>query len=172
MITKEQLKTIMPFGKTRIDVYYDYLIEAMREFEINTRLRCAAFIAQLAHESGSFRYVQELANGKAYEGRHDLGNNQPGDGMKFKGRGLIQVTGRNNYSQVSKALGMDFISSPGLLEQPQFATRSAAWFWNSRNLNEIADKGDFKLITKVINGGYNGFAEREAFYKKALEVIK
>jgi putative chitinase len=171
MITKDQLNKIVPYGKSKVDAYLQPLIKAMAEFQINNKLRIAAFISQIAHESGSFRYVEEIASGAAYEGRKDLGNIKPGDGVKFKGRGLIQITGRSNYEKCGKALGLDLINDPELLELPINAVRSAAWFWKTNGLNELADTGDIKRVTKRVNGGYNGLAEREAFYKKALLVI-
>ena len=143
----------------------------MDEFEINTVERQSMFLAQIAHESGGLRYVRELATGEAYDGRLDLGNTEPGDGARYKGRGLIQITGRANYRDCGSALGVDLIGNPELLESPEFACRSAAWFWKNHGLNELADKGDFKLITKRINGGYNGMADRETYLAKAQEVL-
>ena len=143
----------------------------MAEFEINTPARQAAFLAQIGHESGQLRYVRELASGAAYEGRKDLGNTQPGDGVRFKGRGLIQITGRANYLKCGEALGLDLIADPELLEQPINACRSAGWFWESRGLNALADAGDFLRITKRINGGTNGLADRQALYESAQQVF-
>ena len=165
----------MPFAKARIPAFIEPLNAAMHEFHINSPIRQAAFIAQIAHESGELRYVEEIASGIAYEYRKDLGNTQPGDGMKFKGRGLIQITGRNNYAECGKALGVDLITNPELLETNGLACRSAAWFWASRGLNDLADKGDFDRITKRINGGLNGYQERLVYHaraKMALGVVK
>lgn len=167
MITGAQLQSIMPFAKARIPSFVAPLNAAMHEFHINSPIRQAAFIAQIAHESGELRYVKEIASGAAYEGRKDLGNTQPGDGMRYKGRGLIQITGRNNYLECGKALGVDLITNPELLETNDFACRSAAWFWASRGLNDLADKGDINRICRRINGGYNGLKERQAYYAKA-----
>ncbi len=175
MITGTQLQSIMPFAKARIPAFIEPLNAAMHEFHINSPIRQAAFIAQIAHESGELRYVEEIASGSAYEGRKDLGNTQPGDGMKFKGRGLIQITGRNNYHECGKALGVDLITNPELLETNDLACRSAAWFWASRGLNDLADRGDFERITKRINGGLNGYQERLVYHaraKTALGVVK
>jgi putative chitinase len=174
VITREELLRIMPNCKSRVDAYVEPLNDAMREFEIDTPLRQAAFLAQIAHESGEFRYVREIASGSAYEGRRDLGNTEPGDGVRFKGRGLIQITGRRNYRDCSEALFANpqfLLDHPEALEQPVPACRSAAWFWNERFLNELADKADFKLITKRINGGFNGYADRMAYYQRAQEVF-
>lgn len=143
----------------------------MEEFEIDTPLRQAAFLAQIAHESGSLKYVRELASGGAYEGRADLGNTEPGDGVLFKGRGLIQITGRANYRDCGQALGLDLLDDPSALEQPENACRSAAWFWYSRKLNDLADRGDFRTITKRINGGYNGYQDRLKYYERAKKVL-
>ena len=168
MITGEELKKIMPFASiAKINTFVTPLNAAMQEFGINTPLREAAFVAQLAHESGGFHYVRELASGEAYEGRADLGNTVPGDGVRFKGRGLIQITGRNNYRDCGDALGLDLIGAPELLESPANACRSAAWFWKTRHLNELADKSDFVAITKKINGGTNGLNDRLAYYDRA-----
>lgn len=176
MIEAHELKTIMPLSKN-IDKYFWPLNNAMMDFQILSRLRMCAFIAQIAHESGQLNYCKELASGADY----DIGNkakslgNTPeddGDGERFKGRGLIQLTGRNNYTALSKVFGIDFIKNPELLETPEWAAKSAAWFWKINGLNEHADKGEFKIITRKINGGYNHLAQRQAFYTKALEVIK
>ena len=171
MITAEELRQIMPDAGTRTITYRDFLQAAMDEFEINTPQRQAAFLAQIAHESGSLRYVRELASGEAYEFRSDLGNDSPGDVPRYRGRGLIQITGKANYQACGDALGLDLIADPGMLERPDLACRSAAWFWQTHGLNELADKGDFKLITKRINGGYNGYQDRLAFYERAQEVL-
>lgn len=173
MIAIDQLKSIMPNSVSlKRTGFIDPINEAMREFNINTRFRMAAFIAQIAHESASLNYVKEIASGNEYEGRHDLGNTCIGDGIRFKGRGLIQITGRANYKEISKALGMDFISKPEMLEQPEYATRASAWWWEKHGLNELADKQLFETITRRVNGGLNGYPSRLAFYNKALEVIK
>ena len=166
-MTLDQLKEIMPYAGKRAETFLEPLNAAMDEFEINTPARQAAFLAQIAHESGSLRYVKEIASGAAYEGRKDLGNTQEGDGMRFKGRGLIQITGRANYAQCGAALDLPLLEQPELLEETENACRSAAWFWQTRGLNELADDGEFKLITKRINGGYNGLADRQAYYARA-----
>lgn len=171
MITLAELRAIMPFAGKRAEVFIEPLNATMLEFEINNPLREAAFLAQIAHESGELRYVRELATGEAYEGRKDLGNTNPGDGVRYKGRGLIQVTGTANYRACGVALGVDLLADPGLLEQPLLAARSAGWFWSVKKLNELADKGDFLLITKRINGGTNGWAARVAYYERAKKVF-
>lgn len=173
MFTRDQLKACMPHASAlNLDRFAEPLFNACKEFEINTPARMAAFIAQIAHESGSLKYVREIASGKAYEGRADLGNTEPGDGVKYRGRGLIQITGRANHLWCGKALGLDLINHPELLEEPVNAARSAAWFWATRGLNALADAGDFLRITRKINGGINGLADRQAHYETALRVLE
>jgi len=162
------------------------------KFDITTPIRQLCFLAQVGHESGSLFFTEELASGAAYEGRKNLGNTQPGDGVKFKGRGLIQITGRTNYKAVGDALGIDLIANPKLLggknvnlcsiEQLKNAAMSAGWFWNSRKLNAIADTiniakpietgtnlTNFILITKKINGGTNGLHDRLNRYSAGVK---
>ena len=147
----------------------------LAKYGITTPLRLAHFFSQIAHESGGFKYLAELG-GKSYfdkyEGRKDLGNTQKGDGYKFKGRGYIQVTGRANYSEISKDLKIDFINNPELLEQEVNAMVSALWFWNKRKLNQFADLDDIKTITKKINGGYNGLKERREYLTQYKKIFK
>jgi putative chitinase len=176
MISLDQLRKIIPFAGRHGAVFIDPLNAAMDEFGIDTPARQSAFLAQVAHESGSLRYVRELASGDAYDtGRlaARLGNtpDADGDGQRYKGRGLIQITGTDNYRACGLALGLDLLAHPELLEQPVPACRSAAWFWGSRGLNALADAGDFERITRKINGGLNGQADRLAFYQRATEVL-
>lgn len=174
IVTASQLDAIMPLAKGRNSTFLPFLNAAMAEFGINTPARAAAFLAQIAHESGELRYVKELASGEAYEGRKDLGNTAVGDGVRFKGRGLIQLTGKNNYTMLMMSLDIPCLTSPEVLELPENACRSAAWFWKTHGLNELADQGQFTLITKRINGGVTHIAERLAYWavaKKALGVI-
>ena len=178
-MTLDQLRAIMPSSGKRAETFLEPLNRAMEEFEINTPERQAAFLAQIAHESGSLRYVRELASGAAYDtGRlaERLGNTPEadGDGQRYKGRGLIQITGTANYSACSAALYGDsqhLLDHPELLELPNAAARSAAWFWKSRGLNELADAGDFLRITKRINGGINGMDDRMAHWEQAKKVL-
>jgi predicted chitinase len=168
------LRQIMPLlSVERALQYIQPLNDAMEINDINTPERVAAFIAQIAHESAELRYVQEIASGVAYEGRKDLGNVVPGDGMKFKGRGPIQVTGRSNYQQCSLDMYGDerLMDNPALLEQPFDGCMASAWFWKRNGLNERADRGDFLGITKTINGGLNGLTNRDMYYKRAREVL-
>lgn len=160
-LTYELLKKCMPYAsEENITKFTPALNMTMERYEINTPRREAAFLAQIAHESGSLRYVEEIATGEAYEGRKDLGNTEPGDGKRFKGRGLIQITGRFNYEALSAALNYDFVKEPEKLELPGAASLSAGWFWHLKDLNRLADIDAFKKITQRINGGLNGWADR------------
>ncbi len=170
-IKKSELARIFPYAKAKVDVFLDPLNKAMEEFEINTPKRQAAFIAQIGHESGQLRYVKELASGLAYEKRTDLGNVKDGDGIRYKGRGLIQITGRSNYEQIAHDLGINCVEIPELLETPVNAARVSGWFWKRRGLNDLADKCDFTTITKRINGGLNGAEDRLKLYNVALGVL-
>jgi putative chitinase len=172
MITAAQLRECMPYAShERITAFVEPLNDAMAEFGITTYVRQAMFLAQAAHESGSLRYTREIADGSAYEGRADLGNTQPGDGRRFRGRGLFQVTGRANYLACGNALGLDLIAQPELLELPGGACRSAGWFWQSRNFSGFADARKFGTLTRMLNGGYNGLDDRIEHYLRASRVL-
>ena len=170
-VTLAQLLTIMPLARSRAATFMAPLNAAMLEFGITTPARAASFLSQVGHESGQLLYVRELASGQAYEGRADLGNVRPGDGVRFRGRGLLQVTGRANYAACGKALGLDLLAQPELLEQTVNACRSAGWFWQTRGLNALADAGDQLKVTRRINGGVNSLAERLALYQAARKVL-
>ncbi|WLH87650.1 glycoside hydrolase family 19 protein [Pseudomonas sp. FP2338] len=174
-ITEQQLLQILPNAGRQAGVFVSALNTAMGRYGIVGTLRVSAFIAQVGHESGQLRYVREIwgptAQQLGYEGRSDLGNTVKGDGSKFRGRGLIQITGRANYAACGEALGLDLINQPELLEQPQHAAMSAAWFWSTRGLNTLADQKDFAKITRRINGGLTGQADRQALYDRALKVL-
>lgn len=168
MITKSDLCAVMPQAtQEHIGRFCLPLNDAMDEFHINTPTRQAAFLAQIGHESGQLRYSEEIASGEAYEGRANLGNIEVGDGKRYKGRGLIQVTGRANYAACGAALGLELIDDPFLLKEPINACRSAGWFWESRGLNILADAGKFDQITRRINGGLTGQTERVALWERA-----
>lgn len=171
-LTVTQLSEIMPHAGRRAVLFIDPLNRAMAADGIDTPKRMAAFLAQIAHESGELRYVREIASGKAYEGRKDLGNTQPGDGERFRGRGLIQVTGRHWYTKASADLGVDFVANPALMELPVHAARVSTWFWKARNLNVWADKGDFRRLTIRINGGLNGFEDRLQYWERAKRTLR
>lgn len=170
-VTLAQLAAVMPLARSRAAAFLAPLNAAMLEFGITTPARQASFLSQVGHESGQLRYVCELASGQAYEGRADLGNTQRGDGVRFRGRGLLQVTGRANYAACGKALGMDLLAKPELLEQAVNACRSAGWFWQTRGLNALADAGDQERVTRRINGGVNGLAERLALFAVAQRAL-
>lgn len=173
MLTLDQLKLIMPhLNGSRAQMMFPHLLQALVDGNINTRLRQAAFLAQIAHESAELRYMEEIASGAQYEGRKDLGNTQPGDGKRYKGRSPLQLTGRNNYSACGKDLGVNLVNHPELAATPEVGFRVTVWFWTKHNLNALADTGDFDKVTKIINGGTNGAAQRQAFYKTALSVIQ
>lgn len=142
----------------------------MREAQIVTPRRAVAFIAQLGHESDSLRYFEEIASGAAYEGRRDLGNTQPGDGRRYKGRGPIQLTGRANYRAAGRALGLNLEENPYQAARPPVGFRIAGWYWRSRDLNALADGENFREITRRINGGYNGWADRVERLQRARKV--
>ena len=148
-----------------------YINRYAREFEINTPLRWCHYLAQIAHESAELRYSEEIASGKAYEGRTDLGNTYIGDGVRFKGRGLIQLTGRTNYTNYKNFCGFDVVKQPELLCKPVGAIRSSMWFWQRKGLNELADRDEFTLITKKINGGTNGIEDRRKYLARAKKVL-
>ena len=180
-ITAQQLLQITPNAGRNAGVFASALNLAMQRYQINTKLRMAAFIAQVGHESGQFLYVRELG-GDQYLSKYDTGTlaarlgNTPepdGDGQKYRGRGLIQITGLNNYRQCSFGLFGDerLLSLPELLEQPQWAAESAAWFWEQNGLNELADRGQFNSITRRINGGLNGLQDRLEIWARARAVL-
>lgn len=185
MITLQQLLSATVCSKSYAEKMLQPIIETCTKYEINTAARILSFLAQVGHESGGLFFTEELASGKAYEGRADLGNTHAGDGVRFKGRGLIQITGRANYTSLSKDLKVDFVGKPTLLggknikvctpEQLKWAAISAGWFWNRNKLNVYADRIDiskpvttepnlkaFKDLTRRINGGYNGLQDRTA----------
>lgn len=178
-LTLDQLRAIMPGAGSRAEIFLGPLNAAMDEFGIDTPPRQAAFLAQVAHESGSLRYVREIASGEAYDTGKlaaRLGNTpeDDDDGERYKGRGLIQITGTANYSACSAALFGDsrhLLDHPEIIELPWPAARSAAWFWLAHHLNDHADRGDFLRITRIINGGLNGLDDRLAHYDRALRVL-
>lgn len=173
LITLKHLKGIYKEApEEKLELFHPFINWAMQQYDIHlTKDRVAMFLAQIGHESGQLRYVEEIASGTAYEGRKDLGNLQPGDGVRYKGRGLIQITGRKNYSWCGNDLGLPLIEHPGLLEMPKYAALSAAWYWNRVGLNEVADRGDINEATRRINGGLNGINDRILLYKRALATL-
>jgi putative chitinase len=160
----------------RATTFLPFLEDAMHEFSIDTPARQAAFLAQVGHESGGLHWLVELwgptDTQRRYETRYDLGNVAPGDGFKYRGRGLLQTTGRANYDKTGQALGMDLIAEPEKLGEPGPACRSAGWYWKSHGCNELADAGKFEQITRVINGGLNGYAERLGLWARAKTALE
>lgn len=151
-----------------------YIAATMTRYDIVSPLRQCHFLAQIGHESGQLRYREEIASGSDYENRQDLGNVKPGDGRKFKGRGLIQLTGRSNYLHydVDRQLNGQLMAHPErLAESPELCCDVAGWFWTGRHLNTLADSDDISAITKKINGGFNGLKERKWLLIRAKMVL-
>lgn len=177
-VTAAQIKAICPpASMANIKKHVTYLNEAMQKYKINTRLRQAHFLAQVAHESDHFKTAREYADGSKYEGRIDLGNTQPGDGKRFRGRGLIQLTGRDVYSQYGKYVGQSFTDGDNMfqVEQEPYASDSAGWFWliykKSKDINGRADRDDVVAVTRAVNGGRNGLEERIRYTNNAKKVF-
>ena len=198
-ITQQQLLQILPQARQVAGFFVPALNAAMARFKINSPMRMAAFIAQVGHESGQLTRMVENLNYSAdrlqavwpkrfdsplaaqvarkpeqianivYGGR--MGNALPGDGWKYRGRGLIQLTGASNYRAAGAALGLDLVNHPELVEQPETAALVAGWFWQSNGLNELADSGQFAKITRTINGGLTGQADRVALRDLAAKVL-
>jgi putative chitinase len=154
-----------------IDAVGPVLQATLTEYAMNTDIRAAHFLAQTCHESAGFRTAEEFASGSAYEGRKDLGNTQPGDGPRYKGRGLIQLTGRANYAEYGEALGLDLVGHPETAADPVISLRIACEFWKRRGLNQVADRDDIETITRRINGGLNGLDDRKAYLAKAKAAL-
>lgn len=167
-VSDSQLKRI----DSRVRQSFAYALNpAMATGGITSVPRVAAFLGQILHETGGFQWLHELASGQAYEGRQDLGNTQPGDGPRYKGRGFIQLTGRANYRQAGLDLGVDLENNPDFAADPTMAAKTAVWFWNKKGLNAKADAGDVRGITRAINGGYNGLEERIQLTQNAMSVL-
>jgi len=173
IITLAQVQKALPYNEGNAAKYFVNLGQAMKEGKLNTCPRVSAFIAQIGHESGDLRWMEELADGSQYEGELDKGNTQPGDGVKYKGRGPIQVTGRYNYGLITTYFNHDFINNPTDAALPQWGFRIALWYWNTHNLTPLADlntQSGFDQITYLINGGYNGKADRDSHYAAAKQI--
>lgn len=149
----------------------EVLAATLAEFDINTRLRIAHFLGQTCHESAGFRTTEEFATGDAYEGRKDLGNTKPGDGRRYKGRGLLQLTGRANYREYGKALNIDLENNPARAAEPALSLRIACEYWKRRNINAACDRDDLITVTRLINGGTNGLEDRRGYTSKAKAAI-
>jgi putative chitinase len=178
-LAAEQLHQIIPTTKMkRLKEIAEPLSAAMNEYHIDTPNRIAAFLGNVVVESAGFKTFKEYASGAEYEGRNDLGNTHPGDGTRYKGRGVIQITGRKNYEACGKALGVDLLTHPELLETSMsLAMRSAGWFWTSRHLNEQSDRGAAAFAETVyrVNGAVTAprthWPERVKYYKATLKVL-
>ena len=172
-VTRAQIRQIMPHAKeSNIILFLPFINEAMETFKIDTTIRQCHFLAQIAQESGSLNYVEEIASGEQYEFRKDLGNTEKGDGIKYKGRGLIQLTGRANYQRFQDWLTLnghdvDIMNHPEVLEQKEYAALVAGWFWDVRNINVFADRDNVVSVTKKVNGGRNGLDERTNYLNSA-----
>ena len=149
----------------------ELLAATLESFDISTRLRIAHFLAQTCHETAGFRTTEEFATGQAYEGRIDLGNTKPGDGRRFKGRGLLQLTGRANYRQFGATLGMDLENDPELAAEPGTSLRIACVYWRLHKINALCDSDDLLGVTKAINGGLNGLDDRRQLTTKAKAAL-
>ena len=180
MITDAQLKQVMPnLPQAKRQLYLPPLNAAMTANAIDVPLRVAAFVAQLAHESGEFRWMEEIWGPTPAQQRYEppgdlaakLGNTQAGDGKRFKGRGPIQITGRFNYAKYGGLLGIDLAGNPDLAATPAIAFATAGLFWMSNGLNALADAQRFEAVTRRINGGVNGLADRQKYYARALQVL-
>jgi len=183
VLTGQQLQAIMPSIPTaRREAFLPFLQAAMTEFAIETPARVAAFVAQLAHESGQFRCMEELWGPTPAQRRYEpvttlaatLGNTETGDGRRYKGRGPIQITGRANYRRFGDLLGIDLVSDPARAAHPELAFRVAGLFWSRKGLSELADRATdeaFREITRRINGGFNGLEDRRKFYAAACAVL-
>ena len=172
MLTKEMVKKIAPRAKDDIvDGVVKYFNIHASKYGVTNYLRICHWVAQAAHESDSFRTLEEYASGAAYEGRKDLGNTQRGDGVRYKGRGIFQLTGRANYRVMSDKLKKPLEDKPDLAKTPEISVLTALEYWKSRGLNKFADADDVRSITKRINGGYNGFEDRKVYLAKAKSVI-
>lgn len=171
-VALEQMKQI---GWRQIDAANVAMLnECLAKFNITTKKRMAHFIAQCSHESGCGRYRLELASGKSYEGRRDLGNTQPGDGVKFKGAGYIQLTGRSNYAAFSRYVGDSKILSQGAkYVATKYPWLSAGFWWNNNKMNNLCDgNASVAQVTRRVNGGYNHLSERQKYYDRCQKYLK
>lgn len=174
MITLCQLSQIAKTAsQARLSGFIEPLNNAMIRHAINTPLRCAAFIATSSYESGDFFVMREMTSGMEYEYRADLGNTEAGDGARYRGRGILQIKGRENYELCGEGLGLDLINHPDLMEYRPHSSDSAAWYWAElKNLNQLADKEDLITITKRLTGGYySGLAMRVIYFDRAKRAL-
>lgn len=169
-LTVSQLRQFAPGGRPDILAAVADGESVLESYAITTPSRVCHFMAQIAHESAGFRTTEEYASGAAYEGRANLGNVKPGDGKRFKGRGLIQLTGRANYRTYGQKLGLDLEGNPTMAAQPALSLKIACEYWKAKGLNVLADRDDITGITRKINGGTNGLDDRKAYLAKAKKL--
>lgn len=172
-------ETVPTLSAVKVVEYSQMLARVLWKYGINTKLRIAAFIAQLAHESGGFRYVEEIWGPTPQQRRYGvgklaakLGNKSVQDGYVYRGRGWIQLTGRANYAKYGTLAGLDLVTNPALAARPDVAFELAALYWQDNGFNDLADKGMFKAITKGINGGFNGLVSRMRYYRAANKSLE
>jgi putative chitinase len=177
-----QLQRVMIYGRAaRLAELAPHLNASLAEAQVTTPLRAAMYLGQIGHESMSLLYLKEVWGPTIAQTRYErnarLGNTEPGDGARFRGRGAIQLTGRRNYAACGAALGLPLLEQPELVALPEYAFRVTAWFWvtatdpHGKHLNDFADKGDVEGATRVVNGGLNGLLERQIYYDRACEVL-
>ncbi|QJP14659.1 peptidoglycan-binding protein [Starkeya sp. ORNL1] len=166
-ITAGQLRTLAPRGRADILDAVARGDAVLAKYAITTPSRLCHFLAQIAHESAGFRTTEEYASGAAYEGRRDLGNVIRGDGIRYKGRGVLQLTGRANYRAYGKRLALDLEGNPEMAAVPAISLQIACEYWKAKGLNALADRDDITGITRKINGGANGLIDRRKYLAKA-----
>lgn len=173
-ITPQILRAIAgaPVNANVVDGLVKYLPPLMFKYKLNNHLRVAHFLAQICHETDHFRTLEEYASGAAYEGREDLGNTRKGDGKRYKGRGAIQLTGRFNYRKYGQKIGVDLENNPELAKHPENSIKTALEYWTANNLNTYADQDNVKMVTRRINGGFNGLQSRIDMTKRAKYAVK
>ena len=169
-LNADSFAAIMANGnKSTLQMYFPLFKFQLPQYQMVSPLRVAHFLAQLGHESLSLTYTEELASGEAYEGRKDLGNTKVGDGRRFKGRGFIQLTGRNNYEAYSNDACLNLMQNgnESLVAKYPYSLDASLWFWKRQNLNVRADMDDLRGITRRVNGGYNGLQDRARYLERA-----
>lgn len=172
MINKKILKQIAPNGNDQIlSDLEKYLDQYLVKYNVTSWLRVCHFLAQAAHESDGFKTLEEYASGSQYEGRKDLGNTKAGDGVRYKGRGIFQLTGRNNYKVYGDKIGINLVDNPKMASDPKVSIMTALEFWNANSLSISADRDDINSITKRINGGFNGLDSRRIYLDRAKKCI-
>lgn len=162
LITPAMLKKIAPAAKSAlVEALAPLLTAKLPTYQITSRNNIAHFLAHAAHETDSFRVLEEYASGRKYEGRVDLGNVEQGDGVRFKGRGIFQLTGRANYRRFGDRLGLDLVAQPALAADPAVSVDVACLYWNDRRMGAKAERDDIVATTRAINGGLNGLEDRK-----------